>query len=48
MSISNDIDAFTNVLWNSLNENNKISLYVRYIDPTTGEYESRMVNKHQK
>ena len=48
MSISNDIDAFTNVLWNSLNESNKISLYVRYIDPTPGEYESRMVNKHQK
>ena len=48
MAIPNSIDAFTNALWTSLNENNKISLYVRYTDPITGESESRMINKHQK
>ena len=48
MAIPADIDAFTDTLWASLNESNKISLYVRYLDPVTGAYESRMVNKHQK
>lgn len=48
MAIPNSIDAFTNALWTSLNGNNKISLYVRYTDPITGESESRMINKHQK
>ena len=48
VAVSNDIDAFTNALWNSLNEDNKISLYVRYLDPVTGEAESRMINKHRK
>ena len=48
MAICDDIDELTNALWNSLNENNKISLYVRYLDPVTGKYESRMINKHQK
>ena len=47
MAIPEDIDAFTETLWHSLNENNKISLYVRYLDPVTGEAESRMINKHQ-
>ena len=48
MEIGSDIDAFTNMLWENLNEANKISLYVRYMDPVTGTYESRMINKHQK
>lgn len=48
MAVPADIDVFTDMLWNSLNENNKISLYVRYLDPVTGAYESRMINKHQK
>ena len=48
VAVSNDIDAFTNALWNSLHEYNKISLYVRYLDPVTGEAESRMINKHRK
>ena len=47
MAVPADIDAFTEMLWSSLNENNKISLYVRYLDPITGEAESRMINKHQ-
>jgi len=48
MEIPEDIDALTDGLWNGLNENNKISLYVRYLDPVTGTSESRMINKHQK
>ena len=47
MAIPQDIDALTESLWSSLNEDNKISLYVRMIDLTTGETESRLVNKHQ-
>lgn len=40
-----DIDGFTEMLWESLNEENKVSLFVRYIDIATGGYESRIVNK---
>ena len=42
-----DIDAFTEMIWNSLNEDNKVSLFVRYIDIETGKYETRIVNKNQ-
>ena len=45
--ISGDIDAFTNLIWENLNYENKVSLFVRYIDIATGEYESRIVNKNQ-
>ncbi|MBR1810665.1 MAG: IMP cyclohydrolase [Clostridia bacterium] len=41
------IDAFTDTVWNALNEENKISLFVRYIDIATGETETRIVNKNQ-
>ena len=41
------MDAFTDMLWNSLNEENKVSLFVRYIDIATGAYESKIVNKNQ-
>lgn len=47
VSIPNDIDAFTNEIWNALDENNKISLYVRYIDLATGEETNRLVNKNK-
>ncbi len=43
----NDIDAFTKELWESLNEQNKISLYVRYTDLADGSTESRMINKNK-
>ena len=46
VSMEDDIDAFTNGLWDALDENNKISLYVRYIDLATGAEESRMINKN--
>ncbi|MBQ7638501.1 MAG: IMP cyclohydrolase [Clostridia bacterium] len=45
--IPNCIDEFTNTLWDALNEDNKISLFVRYIDLETGEYDERIVNKNK-
>lgn len=47
VALSDGIDAFTESLWNSLNEGNKISLFVRYIDISTGRYEDRILNKNQ-
>lgn len=47
VAIPNDIDAFTDELWNALDENNKISLYVRYVDLATGECENRLINKNK-
>ena len=46
VSIPDCIDAFTKELWENLDENNKISLYVRYTDLETGEFETRLLNKH--
>ena len=45
---NDDIDAFAEKIWNSLNEDNKVSLFVRYIDIATGEYETRIINKNVK
>ena len=45
--IDSDIDSFTNKLWNALDENNKISLYVRYTDLMSGAQEARLINKNQ-
>lgn len=47
VEMADDIDAFTEMLWNSLNEDNKVSLFVRYIDIETGDTETRIVNKNQ-
>lgn len=47
VDIADDIDAYTNLLWTSLNEDNKVSLFVRYIDIETGKYETRIVNKNK-
>ena len=46
VAIVNDIDEMTEMLWNNLNEANKISLFVRYTDMETGTYEQRILNKH--
>ena len=46
VEIPNDIDAFTSNLWENLNENNKISLYVRYTNLKTGEKTERLINKN--
>ncbi len=47
VEILQDIDAFTEKLWRALNEENKISLYVRYVDLETGETEDRLINKNK-
>ena len=47
IAVENEIDAFTDLLWNSLNEENKVSLFVRYIDIASGNYETRIVNKNK-
>ncbi len=47
VDITGDIDTFTNMVWNALNEDNKVSLFVRFIDIATGKYETRIVNKNQ-
>lgn len=46
VATQNDIDVFTEKLWNALDENNKISLYVRYTDLATGSVENRLINKN--
>jgi len=46
VALENDIDDFTEMLWENLNENNKISLFVRYTDLKTGKFEQRIINKH--
>ena len=47
VNVMDDMDAYTELLWNSLNEDNKVSLFVRYIDIETGTYETRIVNKNK-
>ena len=46
VAIPDDIDEFADNIWSNLNENNKISLYVRYIDLATGEMTNKMFNKN--
>ncbi len=41
-----DIDTLTDLIWTNLNEDNKVSLFVRYIDIATGESDTRIVNKN--
>ena len=47
VTIPNCIEKFTDLLWDSLNEDNKVSLFVRYIDIATGNYETKIVNKNK-
>lgn len=47
VEISGSIDEFTNLIWNSLNEDNKVSLFVRYIDLDTKKTETRILNKNK-
>ena len=46
VALTGDIDAFTADVWNNLNEDNKVSLFVRYINVKTGEAQTRIVNKN--
>ncbi len=47
VDIKGDIDTFTDNVWSALNEANKVSLYTRFIDLATGDFEDRIVNKNQ-
>lgn len=47
VEISDSIEDFTAMIWESLNEQNKVSLFVRYIDVESGLYETRIVNKNK-
>ncbi|HJF93347.1 IMP cyclohydrolase [Lachnospiraceae bacterium DSM 108991] len=47
IAIPDDMNAFADTLWSSLNEDNKVSLFVRYIDIATGKYESVIINKNK-
>lgn len=48
VDILDDIDAYTELIWDNLNEDNKVSLFVRYINIADGTYETRIVNRHKK
>lgn len=47
VAVGSDLDGFTELIWNNLNEANKISLYVRFVDLATGKTENRLVNKNR-
>ena len=47
VDVDGDIDSFTDKVWTSLNEDNKVSLFVRFIEIATGKYETRIVNKNK-
>lgn len=46
VGIEGDIDTFTNMIWENLNEENKVSLFVRFIEIGSGKYETRIINKN--
>ena len=48
VQMHDDMGVFTNMLWDNLNPDNKISLFVRYTDLQTGLYEQTIINKHQQ
>ena len=47
VEVKGNIDEFTDEVWNSLNNDNKVSLFVRFIDLETGKYEERILNKNK-
>lgn len=48
VAIQDDMESFTKMLWNSLNPDNKVSLFVRYINIADGSYETKIINKNEK
>ena len=44
---TDDLDEFTDIVWTSLNEDNKVSLFTRFIDVETGKYDTRIINKNK-
>lgn len=47
VEIPDSLDEFAAMLWSSLNEDNKVSLFVRYLDIATGAAETKIINKNQ-
>ena len=47
VSVPDGIDEFTNAVWNGIDGDNKVALYVRFVDPATMEYEDRLINKYE-
>lgn len=47
ISLPNDIDDLTKKVWEALDENNKISMFVRFTNLETGEIDTRIINKHE-
>ena len=47
VEMDGDLDSFTQMIWNSLNEDNKVSLFTRFIDLESGKAESRIINKNK-
>jgi hypothetical protein len=47
VEVLDNMEEFADLLWNSLNGENKVSLFVRYIDIETGNYETKIVNKNK-
>lgn len=47
VELNGNIDELTDLIWNNLNQENKVSLFVRYIEITTGKFETRIVNKNK-
>lgn len=48
VAVQGDIDSFAGMLWDSLDRENKVSLFVRFIDIATGKYETRILNKNEQ
>lgn len=47
VDIPDDMDEFAGLVWNNLNEDNKVSLFIRYINLETGSYETKIINKNK-
>ena len=47
VDIPNDMNEFAELVWNNLNDDNKVSLFVRYIDLADGSYETKIINKNK-
>lgn len=47
VEIDGDIDEFTDMIWESLNDDNKVSLFTRFINLETGEEQTRIINKNK-
>ena len=47
VDVPDDMNEFADLVWNNLNENNKVSLFVRYINIADGTYETKIINKNK-